>query len=93
MYEGFGMGALEAMASGVPVLCARAASLPETADHAALYFDPLNAEDMADRMVTISTDREIYNECRRLGLERAKLFTWEQCVKRTLQIIYETCGK
>jgi len=93
MYEGFGMGALEAMASGVPVLCARAASLPETADHAALYFDPLNAEDMADRMVTVSTDREIYNECRRLGLERAKLFTWEQCVKRTLQIIYETCGK
>ncbi|MDR1930311.1 MAG: glycosyltransferase family 4 protein, partial [Treponema sp.] len=40
MYEGFGLGVLEAMASGVPVACARAASLPETAGHAALYFDP-----------------------------------------------------
>jgi glycosyltransferase involved in cell wall biosynthesis len=93
MYEGFGMGALEAMACGVPVLCARAASLPETAEHAALYFDPVNSEDMADRMVTVSTNRDIYNECRTLGLERAKAFSWEQCVERTLQIIYEAAGK
>jgi glycosyltransferase involved in cell wall biosynthesis len=93
MYEGFGMGALEAMACGVPVLCARAASLPETAEHAALYFDPLNTEDMADRMVTVSTDSNAYQECRRLGLERAKDFSWDKCVERTLQIIYETAGK
>ena len=93
MYEGFGLCAIEAMASGVPVLCARAASLPETAEHAALYFDPLNVEDMADRMITISTNRDIYNEYRRLGLERAKVFTWERCVQSTLQIIHETARK
>jgi glycosyltransferase involved in cell wall biosynthesis len=93
LYEGFGMGALEAMACGVPAICARAASLPEVAEHSALYFDPLNIEDMADRMITVSTDRDIYNECRRLGLERAKAFSWEHCVERTLQIIYQTAGK
>jgi glycosyltransferase involved in cell wall biosynthesis len=93
MYEGFGMGVLEAMACGVPAICARAASLPETAEHAALYFDPFDVEDMADRMVTVSTDRNIYNDCRNLGLERAKAFSWDRCVERTLQIIYETAGK
>jgi len=93
MYEGFGMCALEAMACGVPAICARAASLPETAEHAALYFDPLSAEDMADRMVTVSTDRDIYNECRRLGLERVKAFSWDRCVEKSLQIIYDTAGK
>ena len=90
MYEGFGMGVLEAMASGVPVTCARAASLPETAGHAALYFEPLNEEDMADRMVTLTEKRDIHRECSRLGLEQAKNFSWETCAKRTLEIIYDT---
>ena len=89
MYEGFGMGVLEAMASGVPVACARAASLPETAEHAALYFDPSSAEDMADRMVTLTANRDVHRECRRLGLERVKDFSWDRCAERTLQIIQE----
>jgi glycosyltransferase involved in cell wall biosynthesis len=93
MYEGFGMGVLEAMASGVPVVCARAGSLPETAEHAALYFDPLKAEDMADRMVAITTNRDLYRECRRLGLERVQQFSWDRCAERTLQIIQEIAGK
>jgi glycosyltransferase involved in cell wall biosynthesis len=90
MFEGFGMGVLEAMASGVPVACARAASLPETAAHAALYFDPRSSEDMADRMVTMTTNRDVYRECRALGLERVKAFSWDRCAERTLEIIGET---
>ena len=89
LYEGFGMGVLEAMASGVPVACARAASLPETAEHAALYFNPRNAEDMADRMVTLTANRDVHRECRRLGLERAQNFSWDVCASRTLEIIQE----
>jgi len=89
MYEGFGLGILEAMASGVPVACARAASLPEVAEHAALYFDPKDAEDMADRMVNL-TNRDLARELRQKGLERAKAFSWDQCAQKTLALIQET---
>ncbi|MDR2377057.1 MAG: glycosyltransferase family 4 protein [Treponema sp.] len=90
LYEGFGLGVLEAMATGIPVACARAAGLPETAEHAALYFDPLDVEDMADRLVTLATNREIYRECQRHGLERVRNFSWDRCAEHTLQIIQET---
>jgi glycosyltransferase involved in cell wall biosynthesis len=92
IYEGFGQGVLEAMASGVPVICARAASLPETAGHAALYFDPLDVEDMADRMVHLTTNRDIYRNCRAKGLEQVQDFSWDRCAERTLSIIQETVG-
>jgi glycosyltransferase involved in cell wall biosynthesis len=45
---------------------------------------------MADRMVTLASDRALHDECRRLGLERAKLFSWDHCAQRTLDIIQET---
>lgn len=88
-YEGFGQGVIEAMASGIPVACARAAALPETAEHAALYFDPLDAGDMADRMISLASDSELYKGFRTAGLERAKLFSWEHCAANTLHILQE----
>jgi glycosyltransferase involved in cell wall biosynthesis len=92
-YEGLGRGLIEAMASGVPVACARAASLPETAGDAALFFDPEDSEDIADRMVTLAEDRAVRKRLVKTGLKRAKNFNWEVTAQKTFEIIMETAGK
>ncbi|MEO0855017.1 MAG: glycosyltransferase family 1 protein, partial [Cyanobacteria bacterium J06648_11] len=49
-YEGFGLPPLEAMSCGCPVIVSQAASLPEVCGDAALYCDPHDPGDIADKM-------------------------------------------
>jgi glycosyltransferase involved in cell wall biosynthesis len=87
LYEGFGLPPLEAMAAGVPVAVARAASLPEVCGDAALYFDPLQVEDIAGRLIEIASDTELCTRLREKGLERSKIFTWDSCSKKTAEAL------
>lgn len=44
--EGFGFPVLEALACGCPTACSAAASLPEVGREHAVYFDPLDGDDI-----------------------------------------------
>jgi glycosyltransferase involved in cell wall biosynthesis len=70
-YEGFGLPALEAAASGTPVVCARVASLPEVLGAAAAWCDTPTVELIADRLHAVLTDRRLAEELRTAGLDRA----------------------
>jgi glycosyltransferase involved in cell wall biosynthesis len=83
LYEGFGLPPVEAMAAGVPVVVARAASLPEVCGDAALYFDPLNVDDIAAKLVEIASNLETWRGLRDRGLARSKLFSWNTCSRIT----------
>jgi len=86
LYEGFGLPPLEAMACGTPVVTSDCASLPEVVGDAALKVDPKDTEAIADAICRVITDRGLASDLRRKGLERAKLFTWEETARRTLQV-------
>lgn len=89
LYEGFGLPVLEAMASGVPVLCSNAASLPEVGGDAVLYVDPLDDAQILAGLLRLLQDDSLCKALAEKGLERAKGFTWQKTVDATL-LAYQT---
>jgi glycosyltransferase involved in cell wall biosynthesis len=87
--EGFGLPVLEAMANGLPVVASRTASLPEVGGEAALYVDPHNPQDMADKVRRAVEDSELRRKMIRQGLERAREFSWRRVAEATLKVYDE----
>jgi len=75
------------MHCGCPVLCARAASLPEVAGDAALFFDPMNARDIAKLISQIVLDPQLRNDLIQKGYQRAKEFSWQTTAYSTLDAL------
>ena len=87
-YEGFGFPALEAMANNCPVITSTCASLPEVVGDAAITVDPDNIKLTAEYMKRVFDDPEFVDNLKKLGHQRAKIFTWDKTAIETL-IIWE----
>ncbi|PMP77218.1 MAG: glycosyltransferase family 1 protein, partial [Chloroflexus aggregans] len=87
LYEGFGMPVLEAMACGTPVITSTMSSLPEVAGDAALLVDPLDTNAIAQAIIRLCDDEDLRTDLRWRGLARVRRFTWEECARRTLEVL------
>src|SRR4051812_12271532 len=85
-YEGFGLAVAEAMARGVPIVCADAGALPETAGGAAALFAPGDADALAQALRDVLADREGWA---RRARERSSAFSWERTARLTWDVYAE----
>lgn len=77
-YEGFGMPALEAAASGTPVVCPRTGPLPEILDGAAQWCESATIADMAEGLNRVLEDPQRQRSLAEKGLGvAASAPTWE----------------
>lgn len=85
LYEGFGLPVLEAMASGVPVVCSNAASLPEVLGESGLMCDALDVEGLTAAIIKSLEDENWRNNAIAAGLSRANTFSWKRCAQETIK--------
>jgi glycosyltransferase involved in cell wall biosynthesis len=92
LWEGFGMVAVEAMASGVPVVASRIPGLAEVVGIAGLLFEAGNPADLAEKISILLKSPALWSEKRKLGIERSKTFSIERMADEYCRVYAETHG-
>lgn len=85
-YEGFGFPALEAMACGCVPIVSSCSSLPEVVGAVGLQVNPDDTDDLAQALERALLDADWREAQRAAGLERAKMFTWENTAQIVLSV-------
>lgn len=83
IYEGFGLPALEAMASATPVIVSDQASLPEVVGPAGCLVSAFDSDALTQAMQVLIEDKQTWLTKQAQGLARASQFSWDRCAQIT----------
>lgn len=83
--EGFGLPAVEAMATGTPTIISETAA-PELTGDVAVSVDVLSVESIAAGMEKLAEDDLLRTRIIAAGIEKAKTLTWEASTEKVLAI-------
>lgn len=84
LHEGFGLPVLEAMACGTPVIASNTTSIPEIIAWDDALFDPQSTQSISKKLAASLSDAKFLAELKNNAVQRAKLFTWENCASKAL---------
>jgi glycosyltransferase involved in cell wall biosynthesis len=89
LYEGFGLGPLEAMACGAAVICSNSSSLPEVVGQAGLLVDPTDTAALTEALRHVLGNPELRRDLQQRGLRQAQKFSWQKA-STALEAVYHT---
>jgi glycosyltransferase involved in cell wall biosynthesis len=77
---------IEAMACGAPILSSNIEPMPEICRDAAVYFDPFNPQEIAEKIQSVLINNSLIQKLKQLSVKRAGYFNWEETAKKTLSV-------
>ncbi len=86
VYEGFGITVLEAMSCATPVLVSDRPWGHDVCGENAMFFDPDNEVDIAEKISIFLNDKELSDRFCQKGLKHVKNFSWHKTAEQTMEI-------
>jgi glycosyltransferase involved in cell wall biosynthesis len=86
VYEGFGLPVLDAMSSGVPVICRAGTSMSEFAQGSCVLCDTGEPQELALNIEMLLHSQVVRDQWAQKGIARAAQFSWERCAAETAEI-------
>jgi glycosyltransferase involved in cell wall biosynthesis len=84
--EGFCLPVLEAQSFGVPVVCSDLPVLREVAGAGALFFDPRDAQALANHIASLFANNDLAATLSGAALSNSSRFSWDQAATETVSI-------
>jgi glycosyltransferase involved in cell wall biosynthesis len=85
--EGFGIPLLEAMSCRCPIIASNLSSIPEVCGDAALFIDPYNVNDLADKMNALCIQDNLRSDLIKKGLARVLNFSFDKTVAELIDYL------
>ena len=89
LWEGFGVPVLEAMRCHIPAITSADSPMQEIAKDAALYADPADHNDIAEKMILLYKDESLRKKMIQKGKEISQAYTWD----RTADLLWKCIMK
>lgn len=93
LMEGFGLPGLEAMLYGAPVVSSNTTCLPEVYGDAAVYFNPTDIKDMANKITSVLSDEKLRSELVEKGYDQAAKYSWRRMAEETHAVYMKALKK
>jgi glycosyltransferase involved in cell wall biosynthesis len=78
---------IEAMSSGLPILCSNFLPMPEFLKDAGFYFDPLNINEIVSQIELFLQNHIMRDIKSQKSFSLSKLYSWEKCADETFSFL------
>ena len=83
---------LEAMASGLPIVCSARGPMPEVLGDAGRYFDPEEPRSIAATLLELMRSSELRAQLAQAAFERARSYSWARCARQTFEFLAQVAN-